>query len=101
MLPHAASAPSSTPDDREARVRALVEQMRPAAEAALRRAAEALADAPDHELLGAVEFTLRDRGHGLMASLHQTGLDARKKRGARAPVAPAPPAPPPPSSRDT
>lgn len=90
MLHHRASAPLATPEDREARVRALMDQLRPAAEQALRQMAEELADAPDRQLFGDAELRLRDHAHGLAAAALQAGLEGRKKRGTKAPASPAP-----------
>src|SRR5262249_8741822 len=83
-----ASAPLSTPEDRETRIQALLAQLRPAADQALRLMAEALVDAPDHHLLGDLEVRLRDHAHDLAAAAHQTGLDGRKKGGTKAPAPP-------------
>ncbi|HEY1378019.1 MAG TPA: hypothetical protein VGF55_14560, partial [Gemmataceae bacterium] len=74
-------APSATSEDRERRIRALMDQLRPAADAARRQMAEALIDAPDRQLFGDVELRLRDHAHQLAATAHQAGLDGRKKGG--------------------
>ncbi|OWK34490.1 N-carbamoylputrescine amidase / Omega amidase [Fimbriiglobus ruber] len=73
---------SPTPD-RHARIEALLTQLRPAAEDALRRMAEQLVDRPDTELFGDIEYRLRDAAHDLATTAHQTGLEARKKGGTR------------------
>jgi hypothetical protein len=86
MLHTPGSSPSAIPDDREARIQALVDRLRPAAEDALRRMAATLVDAPDHELFGAAELALRDHAHQLAAAAHDTGLDGRKKGGTQAPA---------------
>jgi hypothetical protein len=101
MLPVPAPAPSSTPDGREARIRALMQQLRPAAEQALRRMAEELVDAPDPELFRDAELRLRDRAHELAAAAHQAGLEGRKKGATAAPASPAPGACTPPASSTT
>ena len=94
-------APSTTSEGRETRIRALMEQLRPAADQALRRMAEALVDAPDRQLFGDVELRLRDHAHQLAATAHQTGLDGRKKGGTAARASPAPAASARPSSSST
>lgn len=76
--------------DRQARIRALVEHLRPAADEALRQMAEQLVDRPDAELFGEVEYRLRDAAHDLAAAAHQAGLDARKKGGTAGPAPSAP-----------
>lgn len=81
MLTSVPSESSATSDDREARVQAILTRLRPDAEAALRRMAEALADAPDDQLFGRLELYLRDCAHQVAAAAHQAGLDDRKKRG--------------------
>src|SRR5262249_29906856 len=71
MLTAHASAPSSAPQDREARIATVMDQLRPAAEQALRRMAEDLVDAPDSQLFQGVELRLRDHAHELAAAAHQ------------------------------
>src|SRR5262249_2836225 len=95
--------PPAAPDtsDREARVQALVERLRPDAEQALRRMAEKLVDLPDDKAFGQVEYDLRDLSHRLAASCHQAGLQAGKKGATRAPASPARTAPPTPASSST
>lgn len=81
MLPTATSTLSTTSEGRETRIQALLAQMRPDAEKALRRMAEALVDAPDAQLFGDLELRLRDLGHEVANVAHQAGLGGRKKRG--------------------
>jgi hypothetical protein len=94
-------APLATPEDRETRIRALMDQLRPAADQALRRMAEELVDVPDRALFGDVELRLRDRAHALAAAAHQAGLEGRKKGGTAAPASPAPTASSRPASSTT
>ena len=89
MLTLHVPTPLTTPEDRESRIRALMDQLRPAAEQTLRQMAEALVDAPDRQLLGDVELRLRDHAHDLAATAHQTGLASRKKGGTAVPASPA------------
>jgi len=100
-LPHADSPPLPTPDDREARVQALLDRLRPQAEKALRRMAEAVVEAPDARLFGDLEFALRGQAHDSAAAAHRAGLRGRKKGGITAPASPAPAAADPPSSSAT
>jgi hypothetical protein len=74
------SAPSQISDDREMRIEALIERLRPDAEAALRQMAERLVDLPQEKSFGQIEHDLRDDAHRLACSAHQTGLLAGKKR---------------------
>ena len=79
MLDAPASAASRTADDREARVRALLDLLRAGAEPRLRQMAERLADLPDGQAFGQVEHDLGDLGRDIAACAHQAGLDAGKK----------------------
>lgn len=81
MLNTPASTTKQTVEDREARIQELLGQLRAAAEPTFRQMAEQLVDAPDAELFGPLEYTLRDQAHALAAAAHQTGLQSRKKRG--------------------
>ena len=74
------SAPLQISDDRETRIQALIEQLRPDAEAALRQMAERLVDLPEEKSFGQIEYDLRDDAHRLASLAHQTGLLAGKKR---------------------
>jgi len=89
MLTTFPSAPFATPEDREARIQALVTQLRPAAEQTLRQMAEQLVDAPDRQLFHGVELQLRDHAHQLAATALQAGLEGRKKGGTAVPASPA------------
>ncbi len=81
MLNQELSAPTETPQDRENRVQALLGQLRPHADAALRQMAERLADLPEDKSFGQIEYDLRDLAHEIASSAHQTGLKVGKKRG--------------------
>jgi hypothetical protein len=81
MLNTPVSATTQTVEGREARIQELLDQVRAAVEPTLRHLAEQLVDAPDAELFGALEYTLREQAHALAATIHQTGLNGRKKRG--------------------
>ena len=90
MLNPAASTPSQPALDREARIQALLGQLRPHAEEVLRRMAERLVDLPQGKAFGQVEYDLRDLVHDLAAASHQAGLRAGKKRATRAQASSAP-----------
>jgi hypothetical protein len=72
-------AVAATAEGRDARRRRILDSLR--ADPALERMADELADLPDGEAFGRIEYTLRDLGHELAARAHQAGLDAGKKRG--------------------
>jgi len=69
----------NTDEQREARIRAELERLRPAAEDALRKMAEAIADRPDTELFRSLETELRDTAHDLATAAQQVAADGRKK----------------------
>ena len=67
MLDTTASAPSQTPEDREARIQALLARLRPHGEQALRQMAERLVDLAEGQAFGQVEYDLRELAHELAA----------------------------------
>ena len=83
------SAPSQISDDREMRIQALLEQLRPNAESVLRQMAEHLVDLPEGKSFGQIEYDLRDLAHELAAATHQSGLDSGKKRATKVPASSA------------
>jgi hypothetical protein len=84
--------PGSAELDREARVRALMADLRSVVEAQVRSMAESLVDTPADRIFGDIEFTLRDQAHRLAAQAHQVALDGDKKRATSVRAASAPPA---------
>ena len=64
----------------------------------LRQLAQLLASKPDHQLLGATEFEVRDRVHRIGAEALSTALEERKKGGTRGRALAAPAVPKRPSS---
>ena len=81
--------PSLTPDQ-QAEADRIYQILRERTDADLRQLAELLASKPDHQLLGATEFEVRDRVHRIGAEALSTALAERKKRGTRGPVPVAP-----------
>jgi hypothetical protein len=79
MLADLASPSSKTADDREARVRALLDTLRQQAEEPLRQMAEHLADLPEGKAFGQIEYDLGDLARAIAAAAHQAGLQAGKK----------------------
>jgi len=79
MFRAAHSATTQTSVDRENRRQQILAALRRDAEGVLERMADELADLPDDQLFGAIEYKLRDLAHELAASAHQAGLDAGKK----------------------
>jgi len=67
-------------ESRETRIAALMDQLRPEVEAALRQMVERVVDVPEHEEFGAIEAEFRDAGQNLANTVRQAGLSSRKKR---------------------
>ena len=91
----------TTATDREARIQAARDQLRPAAEDALRKMAETLVDRPDTELFRGVEIDLRAAAHDLATAAQQVAADGRKKGATPGPASSAPTADPTPASTPT
>ncbi len=89
MLNPTTSPLSQTSEDRETRIQALLEHLRPHGEKALRQMAERLVDLAEDQAFGQVEYDLRDLAHDLAASCHQASLQAGKKRATKAPASSA------------
>jgi hypothetical protein len=70
-----------TPTTREERVEALMQQLRPKVEEAVRKMVERAVDVPEHEEFGAIEYEFRDAGLQLGNDIRQASLASRKKRG--------------------
>ena len=93
-------APATT-ESREARIEALLEQLRPQVEQVVRQLVERAVDVPEAEEFGAIEYEFRDAGQRLVNEVRQATLASRKKRGTSAAASPAPIASTPPSSTPT
>jgi hypothetical protein len=74
------SHPPLTPEQ-QAEAQRIYEALRQAADADLRAVAELLAGKPDAQLLGATEFEVRDKVHGIGAKAIQAALQGREKGG--------------------
>ena len=101
MSRHADSVPNATALDREARLQALRDRLRPLFEQTLSRMAEALTDLPDDQIFGDVELALRDQVHDLAADAHTAALAGRKKGATRGRASSAPTAGTTPASTTT
>jgi hypothetical protein len=71
----------ATASTREERIEALMQQLRPQVEEALRRMVERAVDVPEAEEFGAIEYEFRDAGLKLANEVRRAGLASRKKRG--------------------
>ena len=77
----AAPAPTATDLSREARIAAIMDQLRPRVEATVRRLVERAVDVAEAEEFGAIDFEFRDAGQALANEVRQAGVASRKKRG--------------------
>jgi hypothetical protein len=86
-------SPTRLTPEQQAEADRIYQILRERTDADLRQLAELLASKPDHQLLGATEFEVRDRVHRIGAEALSTALAQRKKGGTRgrAPAAPAAP----------
>jgi hypothetical protein len=66
---------------REDQIEALMNQLRPKVEEALRRMVERAVDVPEAEEFGAIEYEFRDAGLNVANEVRQASLVSRKKRG--------------------
>ena len=66
---------------REERITALMEELRPKVEKALRQLVERAVDVPEAEEFGAIESEFRAAGLDLANNVRQAALAGRKKRG--------------------
>ena len=73
--------PQAPANTREERIEALMQQLRPQVEEALRRMVERAVDVPEAEEFGAIEYEFRDAGLKLANGVRQADLASRKKRG--------------------
>jgi hypothetical protein len=77
----APTAAVATPETREQRIEALLNQLRPKIEATIRQMVERAVDVPEAEEFGAIDFEFRDAGQQLANDVRQASVASRKKRG--------------------
>lgn len=65
---------------RDERIQALLDQLRPKVEEALRQMVERAVDVPEAEEFGAIEHEFRTAGLNLANEVRQASLASRKKR---------------------
>lgn len=80
MAGHVRSAVSQEPT-REQRIEAIMEQLRPKIEAAVRQMVERAVDVPEAQEFGAIDYEFRDAGLKLASDVRQASAASRKKRG--------------------
>lgn len=79
-MPARNPAPAPT-ETREQRVEAILNELRPKVEQAVRQMVERAVDVPEAEEFGAIDFEFRDAGLQLATEIRQTTAASRKKRG--------------------
>lgn len=78
-----ATRPQSTAvaESREQRIEAIMKELRPKIDAAVRQMVERAVDVPEAEEFGAIDFEFRDAGLQMANEVRQASLVSRKKRG--------------------
>lgn len=73
--------PAAANETREERIEAVMNELRPKIEAAVRQMVERAVDVPEAEEFGAIDFEFRDAGQQLANDVRQASVASRKKRG--------------------
>ena len=68
------------PETREQRIEAILNELRPKVEEAVRQMVERAVDVPEAEEFGAIDFEFRDAGQKLANDVRQASVASRKKR---------------------
>lgn len=68
-------------ETREQRIEAIMKELRPKIDAAVRQMVERAVDVPEAEEFGAIDFEFRDAGLQMANELRQASVASRKKRG--------------------
>jgi hypothetical protein len=76
----ARSLPAAADETREQRIEAIMKELRPKIDAAVRQMVERAVDVPEAEEFGAIDFEFRDAGQKLASDVRQTSVASRKKR---------------------
>jgi hypothetical protein len=72
---------AARPQTREQRIEAIMNELRPKVEAAVRQMVERAVDVPEAQEFGAIDFEFRDAGQKLANDVRQASVASRKKRG--------------------
>ena len=73
--------PTEANQSREERIEAILKELRPKIDAAVRQMVERAVDVPEAEEFGAIDFEFRDAGQQLTNEVRQASVASRKKRG--------------------
>ena len=68
-------------ETREQRIEAIMKELRPKIDEAVRKMVERAVDVPEKEEFGAIDFEFRDAGLDLANDVRQAATASRKKRG--------------------
>ncbi len=68
-------------ETREQRIEAIMQELRPKIEEAVRRLVERAVDVPEAEEFGGIDLEFRDAGQQLANDVRQASVASRKKRG--------------------
>jgi len=82
----ARSLPATATQTREQRIEAILKELRPKIDAAVRQLVERAVDVPETEEFGAIDSAFRDAGLKLANEVRQASVASRKKRGTSAPA---------------
>jgi hypothetical protein len=77
----ARSLPAAANETREQRIEAIMKELRPKIDAAVREMVERAVDVPEAEEFGAIDFEFRDAGLKMASDVRQASVASRKKRG--------------------
>ena len=80
------SLPAAANETRDQRIEAIMKDLRPKSEAAVRQMVERAVDVPEAEEFGAIDLEFRDAGLKVANEVRQASLASRKKRGTSAPA---------------
>ena len=73
--------PAEANQSREERIEAILKELRPKIDAAVRQMVERAVDVPEAEEFGALDLEFRDAGQELVNEVRQASVASRKKRG--------------------
>jgi len=68
-------------ETREQRIEAIMKELRPKIDEAVRKLVERAVDVPEAEEFGTIDFEFRDAGQKLANDVRQASVASRKKRG--------------------
>ncbi len=81
MSPTTTKKTSPPEPSRGERIDAIMQQLRPKIDEAVRKLVERAVDVPEAEEFGAIDYEFRDAGQEIATEVRQASLASRKKRG--------------------